>query len=120
MLVSLCLYVWVGEWVRKEPKALKDLVVLKGVAVLAIVIGATVLFLRMQLLPATEEKLRLQSTDLAALMRWSTLYMLSFVLSESIGLLGLVLRILGASLSQAAAFYAGGIILMLLSTPRQP
>jgi len=120
MLASLCVYVWLGEWLRKEPKALSDLIVLKAMAALAIANGAIVLFLRMQLLPVAEEKMRLDSTDSVALQRWHTLQIMSFVFCESIGLFGLVLRFLGASRSQAAAFYAGAIILMLLSTPRQP
>jgi len=120
MLVSLCLYVWLGEWLRKEPKTLSDLVILKAMALFSIVNGAIVLFVRMQLLPATEEKLRLEATDSAVLTRWSMLNIMSFALCESIGLFGLVLRILGASLSQAAGFYAAAVILLLLSTPRRP
>ncbi len=119
MLISLGMYVWMGERLRKEPRTLSDLVVLKALALLAIVIGAIVLFLRMQLLSADEEKLRLDSTDSVVLEHWYRLQIVGFALCESIGLYGFVLRFMGASLSQAAAFYAGAIILMLLSTPRR-
>jgi hypothetical protein len=41
-------------------------------------------------------------------------------LSESIAIFGLVLRILGFSLSQVASFYISGFILLLFFGPRRP
>jgi len=71
MLLSICLYSWVGEWIQKEPKTL-DPIIVKGLAILALITGAIVLFLRMQLLSAAEEKLRVQSDNTAALQRWTS------------------------------------------------
>jgi len=119
LLVSLGLYAYMGEWIQKEPKTL-DPMILKAMAGLALATGAVVLFLRLRLLSAAAEQLRLPSTDASALNRWHMLQIVNFALCESIGLYGFVLRFMGASLSQAAGFYAGGIFLMLLSTPRRP
>jgi hypothetical protein len=119
LLASLGMYVLIGERIAKEPRTL-DPTVFKSIAVLAFVTAAIVLFLRMQPLSTAGEQLRLESSDVAALRRWHFLHFLSFALCESIGLYGIVLRVMGAALSQAAPFYAGAILLMLLSTPRRP
>jgi len=119
LLVSLGLYAYVGERIQKEPKVL-DPAFLKAMAGLALATGVVVLFIRMRLISGAEEQFRLPSTDTSALIRWHKLHFMSFVLCESIGLYGIVLRVLGASLSQAAGFYAGAIVLMLFSTPRRP
>lgn len=119
MLISICLYFWLGEWIKKQPETL-DPAFLKGLAILALITGGVVLFVRVQLLSGAEEQLRLQSDNTAALQRWNFLYILSFALSESIALYGIALRVMGASRTQAAGFYVGAIALMLLSTPHRP
>jgi hypothetical protein len=120
LLASLGTYAWMGEWIKKEPKTL-DPMLLKVMVLLSFVTAAIVLFLRIQFLSAAGERLQLEPADVAALQRWRFLHILSFALCESIGLYGIVVRLVaGASFSQAAGFYAGAILLMLLSTPRRP
>jgi hypothetical protein len=119
LLVSLGLYAFMGEWIQKKPETL-DPMVLKVMAGLALATGTVILFVRMRLILDAEEKLGLQPTDMSAFARWHVLHFISFVLCESIGLYGIALRFMGASFRQAAAFYAGAILLMLLSTPRRP
>jgi len=120
LLVSLAMYAWMGEWVRKEPKTF-DPTFFKTMVILAFVSTAIVLFIRIRVLSAAEERLQPESADVAALQRWRVFHILSFALCESIGLYGIVVRLVaGASFSQAVGFYAGAIGLMLLSTPRRP
>jgi hypothetical protein len=120
LLASLATYAWVGEWIKKEPKTF-DQTFFKTMVVLAFVSATIVLFIRLRPLSAAAEQLQLESGDVAALRRWHVLHILSFALCESIGLYGIVVRLVaGASFSQAAGFYAGAILLLLLSTPRRP
>jgi hypothetical protein len=47
-------------------------------------------------------------------------YLLTYCLSESIALFGIVLNTLGFSLRQAMPFYIAGFVLILLLRPRIP
>ena len=58
--------------------------------------------------------------DARALKRWQSGYVLSFMLSEAVALYGLILRYEGFPLKDVAAFYALGLILMILSAPKAP
>jgi uncharacterized membrane protein len=53
-------------------------------------------------------------------MRWRAGLIITFALCLAVALLGLVLRILGASSSQATPFYLAGALLMLYFVPRRP
>jgi len=44
----------------------------------------------------------------------------SFALCEAVGLFGLVLRILGEMLEQAAPFYGAAFFLLMIFFPRNP
>jgi hypothetical protein len=45
---------------------------------------------------------------------------MTYALSEAIAIFGLVLRLIGFSLSQVWSFYIAGIILLLFFGPRRP
>jgi hypothetical protein len=45
---------------------------------------------------------------------------MTYALSEAIAIFGLVLRLIGFSLSQVAYFYIAGFILLLFFGPRRP
>ena len=79
---------------------------------------AIALFIRSSKVRASEEKLRTQPNDAAALNQWRVGMIISFVLVETIGLLGFVLKFVGVEWKIAGAFFALAIFLMLLWMPR--
>ncbi|HTC93433.1 MAG TPA: hypothetical protein VK699_08275 [Terriglobales bacterium] len=119
LIGSLGLLVYLIERIHTAPAILKPAVLMVFIA-LAIYLTFSIISFRTRFLSRAEEKLRLQPTDAAALKKWRVLHIAIFGMCESLGLYGIVLREMGASFSQAAGFYAGAIVLMLLSTPRRP
>jgi hypothetical protein len=76
------------------------------------------LFIRSRKVRASEEKLRTQPNDPGTLNQWRVGTIISFVLAETIGLLGFILKFLGAEWKIAGAFLAFAIFLMFLWMPR--
>jgi hypothetical protein len=76
------------------------------------------LFIRSRKVQPSEEKLRTQPNDPGALNQWRVGMIISFVLAETIALLGFVLKFLGVEWKIAGAFFALAIFLMLLWMPR--
>jgi hypothetical protein len=76
------------------------------------------LFIRSRKVRASEEKLRTQPNDPGTLNQWRVGTIISFVLAETIGLLGFILKFLGAEWKIAGAFFAFAIFLMFLWMPR--
>lgn len=120
MLVSIVLYAVVGEVAGPQhPKAVSPALIL----ILAIVASCTVLaafLLRRLMVFRSLGVLAHQPSDAVALSRWRAGYIVTFALCESIALYGLVLRILGQTLSHSAPFYLAGFLLMLYFGPRRP
>lgn len=78
------------------------------------------LFFRLKMLQPAVETLQKNPDDQAALARWRTGNIISFVLTESIVLLGFALRFIGGTTVQSLPFYTIGVALMLLWWPRRP
>jgi len=76
--------------------------------------------LRQKLVTAPANELAGQPDNAALLQRWRSGNILQFAFAESITLFGLVSRLLGASWAVAAPFFAVGLLLLLLSAPRDP
>lgn len=76
--------------------------------------------LRQKLVVAPAEELARQPDNAALLQRWRSGNILQFAFAESVTLFGLVLRLLGASWQVAAPFFAVGLLMLLLSAPRDP
>jgi len=74
---------------------------------------------RKSVLPAAAT-LSIQAEDVAALARWKTGQIVTWALSLSIALYGLVLRYIGFSFPQTAPFFIAGFVLMLFYLPRRP
>jgi hypothetical protein len=72
---------------------------------------------RIQVLPA-EAILQEQPQNAKALARWRQGYLVSYILSLSIALYGLVLHFLGFSISQVAPFFVAGTALILFLGPK--
>ncbi|HZQ24642.1 MAG TPA: hypothetical protein VFA89_17770 [Terriglobales bacterium] len=119
MLVSIGLYIFLGERVTLNPP-MPNPSVFYVISLVAITIIGIILVVRRTLVLQSETSLRTQSTDLPTLNRWRAGYLTTYALSESLALFGLVLRILGFTLSQVAPFYVAAFILMVFFTARQP
>jgi len=89
-----------------------------GVAALSSISVAQAL--RQKLVVAPAEELARQPDNAALLQRWRSGNIVQFAFAESVTLFGLVLRLLGASWPIAAPFFAVGLLMLLLSAPRDP
>jgi hypothetical protein len=67
----------------------------------------------------SEALLAAQPDEGATLGRWRSGFIITYGLSEAVALFGLVLRIMGFSLSEVAPFYLVGFVLLLLFSPRR-
>jgi len=76
--------------------------------------------LRQKLVVAPAEELARQPDNAALLQRWRSGNIVQFAFAESVTLLGLVLKLLGASWPVAAPFFAVGLLMLLLNAPRDP
>ncbi len=119
LLFACLLYVAVGELAGpKEPSDVKLLLIVIGfVAVTDVGIA---MFLRSQFVGGAEEVLRRSPEDATALQRWTSGHMIALAMCEAVGIFGLVLRLLGATLIQVLPFYGACVLLMLMWTPRRP
>ena len=119
LLGSVVLYAVVGE--VTGPKESRDV---KQTQLILIVLSATevgiILLVRRRMVQPLEETLRSQPEDAAALSRWRAGNIVTFALAEAVGLYGVALRFLGATLLQVIPFYASAAVLMLVFTPRRP
>jgi hypothetical protein len=120
MLVMALFYVGVGEiarghWIQESSK-----VFYLALLLAAIVEVAAVLYIRLSLLPKTEQVLQTDSENKPALVSLRKWYVICFALSLSVAFYGLVLRIMGAQWQQAGLFYVAGFVLILLCSPRKP
>ena len=89
-------------------------------AAIAAVDVVLALGVRKSLVGGAEERLRQHPENAVAAMRWQTGQLGSFAIAESVALLGFMLRVMGATLEQAAGFYAAGLGLLLIFWPRAP
>jgi hypothetical protein len=119
MLISVGLYVLVGEGVKSVP-GLNNPVLFYVLSLVTITIVGVILVVRRTLVLQSAVALALRPNDAATLGRWRAGHILTYALSEAIAIFGLVLRIVGFSLSQVASFYIAGFILLLFFGPRRP
>ena len=119
MLVSVVLFVLVGEVVGSIPK-LSDPTLFYALSLATITIVGVILVVRRTLVLQSATMLAARPNDAAILGRWRTGYVMTYALSESIALFGLVLRLIGFTLSQVWSFYIAAFILLLFFGPRRP
>lgn len=110
---------WIVVEMLRAGAEVHDLGLVKPVFLLAAgVAAAVILILRFSriapLLVDTTGKLKERLTHLLCY------YLICHALSEAVALYGFVIRLLGGSRVDAAPFFAGAVILFLLSYPRQP
>lgn len=120
LMVSIVLYALVGEMVGRNSSSTPDNSIYFAVTLAAVIAVALIVVMRRLLVLRAESLLAKQPEDQGALARWRTGYIVTYMLSEAVALFGLVLRMLGFSLSHVATFYAVGLILMMFFGPRRP
>ena len=77
--------------------------------------------LRRKLMQGARKALRSEPFNPKAVKQWQTAQLVSISLAEAPAVCGWVLQFfLGAMIEQAAPFYAAGLFLLLLWTPRMP
>ena len=93
-------------------------VVLQSITVLAVSIVALLFVMRRIQVHSAEATLEKLPQDAKALGRWRQGHLVTYTLSLSIALYGLVLHFLGFSVSQVAPFFILGTALILFLGPR--
>jgi hypothetical protein len=119
-IVAILLFVRVAESVRGRGSNDWTLWhwVMTGLALYAALVG---FFFRRKLLRRSEEALAKDASNPKALNQWQAGHLMGFASAEAIVLWGVVVRmVLGGALWQASLFYAAGLFLLLLWTPRMP
>jgi len=119
MLLSVGLFVVVGEMVGSIPK-LSNPTLFYALSLATITIVGVILVVRRTLVLQSAVTLAARPNDVATLNRWRAGYVMTYALSEAIAMFGLVLRLIGFTLSQVASFYIAGFILLLFFGPRRP
>lgn len=76
-------------------------------------------YLRASFIGQAETVLRTEPENHAAKMKWRTGSLLSFCFAETITLFGVALRFLGFGWNIAGVFFAVGLLLLILWTPRK-
>ncbi len=119
LLVSVGLYAFIADRLGPAPKVVSAAFIYSIAAVAASMVGAILLVRRIMLKPA-ESTLTRDPENAAALKRWRAGYIVTFALSETVVLYGVVLRFAGLGLRQVVPFFVAGFILMLFFGPRRP
>jgi hypothetical protein len=118
MLVSIGIYAVVGEVVGA--RLTTDANTLYAISFASISLVGAILVVRKTMVLQSEAELREKPGDPVIVTRWKNGYVVTYVLCEALGLFGLVLRIMGFTLTQVWPYYAGSIVLLLLFWPRVP
>lgn len=119
MLVSIAMYVFIGERMAPGPSSVSP-VVFYVFSLAGMTFVGVILLIRRTLILQSEATLRTGATKFGTLNRWRSGYIVTYALSESLALFGLILRFMGFNLVQVVPFYLAGFILMLFFGPRQP
>lgn len=119
LLMAIVLYVVVGEIVAKNHSALNP-TFYEAISLIAILDVITIFAVRRVMVSGALKALASDVENKAGLIHWRAGSIVTFALCIAVGLFGLVVRILGASSSQAAPFYLSGVLLMLCFVPRRP
>jgi hypothetical protein len=119
MLVSIALYVFVGEETAVRV-AVPNTTMFHAISFVSISTVGAIFVVRRTLIVPSEAQLREKPGDSVLLARWRSGYICTYALCEALALFGLVLRMVGFTLAQVWPYYVGGFALMLVSAARPP
>ncbi len=117
LLVSVCLYWPMLGFLQINRDEPPPTTVLQALMFMAIGTVGAVLFVRFNRIAAILSRVPSDSATLAQL---RTLYIICFVLAESVAFFGMVLYFLGGPREQALWFFLGSVALFLVCYPRTP
>jgi hypothetical protein len=120
ILLSVALYIWIAEFLRRGRSEEISNEIYWGLAIAGAGLLAAAFLVRQRMLDPVVQTLQTQPDDAAAIGRWRVGYIIIFSFCEGVVLCGFLARFLGSSAMQAAPFYASGIVLLLLFYPRRP
>ncbi len=120
MMASVALYAIVGEFAGPKTAHTPDPSIFYLLSVIVIALVGVMFVVRKSLVLPSELALAKQPSNVIALGRWRNGNIASYAVSESIALFGLVLRMMGFTLSQVMPFYVGSFVLLLFFGPRRP
>lgn len=120
LLVSIALYVFIGERIERSTSAAPDRNIYFVVTLVAITTVGIIFAVWRLFVLRSETTLADRAEDTTALKRWCRGYIFTYALCETVAMFGLVLRFMGFTLSEVAPFYVVGFALMLLFGPRRP
>ena len=118
MLVGVVVYVAVGELAGRAGTSNNALFYTLSLAAVS-TLGAAFVVRRTLVLPS-EALLGEKPGDRLVQSRWKSGYIFLYALCEAVALYGLVLRMVGFTLIHVWGFYLGGVLLLLLFSPRPP
>jgi F0F1-type ATP synthase membrane subunit c/vacuolar-type H+-ATPase subunit K len=119
MLGSIVLYGIVGQVAGPAPRGV-DAGLSYLFATLSVAIVGAILVVRRTLVLRAAESLADNPEDTLSLDHWSTGYVITYALSESLPLFGLILRFRGSPVQASVPYYLGGFIFLLFFWPKQP
>ena len=119
MLVSILLFVAMGELVR-QPLRVVNPSVAYVFTTFAVALVGVIFVVRRTLVARAAVSLAARPDDMVSLNHWRTGYIVTYALCEALTLCGLVQRFLGSSVQQSAPYYISGFILILFFWPRHP
>ncbi len=117
-VIAWFMFVFVLQVVLKPAVKAVEPVMLGALALAAFSSVSVRWMMRGKMLGLSAEALRRDPEDRAGLARWRAANILSFAFAETVMLFGFVLKVMGASWAVAGWFFAGGLILLVLWTPR--
>ena len=121
VLILLAMLIIIDAVERLLPHKNRDVSALRvPYIILALAELGIILFFRLRRLRPAIQLLKSDPNDMLALNQMRVVNILSFVILESVVLLGFSLRFMGGTRAQSLPFYAAGIGLMLIWWPRRP
>ena len=120
LLGSILLYVFIGERAAQNPAVPPDRNLYFALTLVAIITVGMIIAIKRLFVLQAQTTLATQPDDPVAINRWRTGYIIVYALCEAEALIGLVLRILGFTLSQVIPFYVVGFALLLAFGPSTP
>jgi hypothetical protein len=120
LMAAMLLYVYLTEFLLRLKTQPVGTEFYDGIATVALLAAVIAFAIRARMLRPAFAKLRANPNDPDGHRRWRLGSLISDSLALSIVLYGFVLRFTGATSVQAAPFYVGGFVLMLLWWPRRP
>ena len=119
MLGSIALEAVIGEIAGPGPRSIHPALSC-ALATMSVAVVGTVFVVRKTLALPSELALAQKSGDAVAQQQWKTSYLATYVLCESLGIFGVMLRFLGASFVQSLPFYLSGFVMLFFFAPRDP